>query len=375
LASVSDSPQSNIVPFASDRRGGDDPYIGESLKGIVASIKEMEQKNRELVSRNSKLTAALRQADDRIASFEQAASANPELTRLAFEMAAQVIESAEESVEASRRAVKENSADLYEEAINHATQLQRDALSLLEEARQRTEFRKRETDQRASVVFTQAKNSILSLGKELGTPVAGKYPAWARSVLEAGIHSEQPRSGEPSLPTGSEPIIEDSAPLMESNPPETEWEAASVLPVQIGGTLQPEGSPAEVDAHESQSSANVRPADQLSSDSGAPGILPHSIEMVVSPFRSFADITAFHKSLRQLPGVVDVKASSFGGGTMQFLVRHAGPFPLVGALMEMSSFDLELTSFTPERIEVRISSNEWELAPDGDSPATTRPLL
>jgi hypothetical protein len=56
--------------------------------------------------------------------------------------------------------------------------------------------------------------------------------------------------------------------------------------------------------------------------------------------------------------VVDVKAKGFSGGTMQFLVRHAGPLPLVDALMEMSSFHLQLASFSPERIEVSISSGE-----------------
>ena len=38
------------------------------------------------------------------------------------------------------------------------------------------------------------------------------------------------------------------------------------------------------------------------------------------------------------------------------MVRHSGSMSLVGALMELDKFNLQLVSFTTDRIEVRINN-------------------
>ncbi len=90
------------------------------------------------------------------------------------------------------------------------------------------------------------------------------------------------------------------------------------------------------------------------------------IELAASPFRTFAAISAFHKSLVQSPGVTDVELRGFDKGRVVMTIKHAGPLPLVGALMEMDGFDLQLVSFTPTRIEFRVRSDPSDRPAGGE---------
>ncbi|HEX2987663.1 MAG TPA: hypothetical protein VHS06_05775, partial [Chloroflexota bacterium] len=258
MPAFSDNPDPSVIRFLPDPAKADDPHIGELLKGIAANIKEMEERNRDLEEQNNQLLAALRHAHERIHAFEHASVANPELTRLALTTAAQLIESARESIEAAQKAVKESNADIYEKTIDQVIDYEKRSLTLLENARREADRRKQEVEHNAMEVFLQARDSVLSMARDLETTEVGLDPDRIKSVMESSLtHSGHDKFNEVER-------------------------------------LEPSG---------------------------------HSIELTASPFRTFAAISAFHKSILRLPETLDWMARlPWGRGrprTPRFALRMA----------------------------------------------------
>ncbi|MCL5958155.1 MAG: hypothetical protein M1358_02370 [Chloroflexi bacterium] len=79
---------------------------------------------------------------------------------------------------------------------------------------------------------------------------------------------------------------------------------------------------------------------------------PVPIELIASTFRNFATLTGFHKAIRALPGVVNVRALEFDKGKLRLAVDYSGGAPLAGELAELSQFSLRFVAVEENSIEV-----------------------
>ena len=297
---VPDADHSKILEFDPDRRKINDPDLAQLIKDIISNVRDQERKNRELEERNARLLTALAQVNQReernarllatlgqvnqrMDRFERSTSSNPEFTRVVLKTAVQMLTSAEKAINSIQSATKAESALRYEMAAKRALELHKEAISILEDARQATTRRQQESDQKAIEILREAKASIQTMVETLENSGSDQ-----RS-------KNQPRGGI-------------------SHPPE-----------------------------------NIRQSVAESPEARTPVI---RIGLTAAPFRNFTTLSAFHRAVQQLPGVVDVKARGFDKGVLHLAIEYSNPTPLAGQLTQLSQFNLRLVSIAEDKIEI-----------------------
>lgn len=186
---ASDTNPANIFQFNLERRKGDGPGLEQLVKGVVSGIEELEQRQRELEERNTQLESALKQANERMARFEESACRNAELTKAALATVAQTLGHAEEAVDSLQRGANNESTQRYTEAARRLLELQKEVIPLLEKAREEIARRNQETDQRAIEILREARKSVLAITEDVGgsPPDQGPAPLIGRAAGEAPV--------------------------------------------------------------------------------------------------------------------------------------------------------------------------------------------
>ena len=66
MTAFSDTPDPNVIRFLPGRSRADDQYLGDLMKGLATSVKEVEARNLALEEQNVELLSALKEANKRI---------------------------------------------------------------------------------------------------------------------------------------------------------------------------------------------------------------------------------------------------------------------------------------------------------------------
>lgn len=311
MAQLSRPEQPQILHFDPDKRRIEDQVLAELLQGIVARIKELELRNRELATANGELRSSLQVANERIAQFEQSPYARQDKAQAALDTAARTLGLAQGALELMAKSTADSLAR-HHEATTRAAEMLREATALLEQAGKDSLGRGRETRSSEVDVLREARDLVLG-------------------VAEARDESHEPTSSpkvhvEPSITHGQ------------------------VIPIQSTRRATAETQPSLPTTDRSpllDESAVALPNRDATVD---------SVELTVSPFSTFAVMSSFHRAVQQLPGVVEVKAHSFERGRLRLTVRFSRSRPLLGNLMDLSQFSLQLVSLEQDRIELLIGT-------------------
>ncbi|MBI4318860.1 MAG: hypothetical protein HY675_10240 [Chloroflexi bacterium] len=375
--------QSDGVRNGSARRTCDESKLDRLISGLVFSVREMERENVELDARNSDLVSALEQANERILRLEQTATANRELTRIALQTAAEMLARAEEAMEARQQIVKDENGDRRAEATRLALELQKEVMSLMQEAREEALRRNQETERKALEILAETRESILSMADAMvGFMPEQRVPF--SSLPPIGIF-EEPLKSRREIPSRIP-----SSEIVPSTRPPTRTSDATIAPEQ--GPERSAPAPTEVEPGMDAAGGHTLPSDPAPSpqagktlslaiekadhDAGPkPGMtaqtfadglagahtmlgndVPHTaatlIKLGVSPIRSFTTLSRFHAALQGLSGILDTQADEFENGRLQLSIVYAGCSPLAGRLAELSEFNLRLAGIEKDLIEI-----------------------
>jgi hypothetical protein len=258
--SLPDSPQSNIIQFDPERWKIDDASLQQLVKSIVSTVrelhrkeKELEERNRALEEANAELQAALDQAHQRIARFEEESRVRAEL--------------------------------------QHVTP----------------------SPQELAISIKVSGGSSPTLEVWSATGVIDNLREFSQHVGDflKNVLPSPAASGEVSSPP--------QAPPARAGGEEGRYQV-------LTKRHQPDAAP-----------------------------LPtQTVHLVASPFPNFKILSAFHRAIQQIPGVVGAKAVSFREGTLHLSVEYLGMMPLAGRLTELSEFNLRLVSSTMDTLEVTL---------------------
>ncbi len=298
-----DAPEPSLIRFNFDRRSLDNAGVEQLLRDIVSSVKELGRKNEELQKSNDELRAALREANERLVRFEQPGAADHALAKQALKMAAQLLASAEEAADSHIRTAKAQSADDYEETARRALELQRESVLLLEKAGEEAQRRRQDADRKALETLTEVRASILSMAEDLDS---------------------EETVGRMGTEFGATPAIKREA--------EAGGAAIAAKPERNG------------------SAAAEQPVPDRLPD------LATAMELTASPFDSLAALVDFQRTVRRLPGVVDVTTRAFEKGKLHLTVRYSNALPLMNRLTGLPQYDLQPVSVAPDRVEIHLAS-------------------
>ncbi|MBI4317558.1 MAG: hypothetical protein HY675_03630 [Chloroflexi bacterium] len=382
------NPGSEVLRIDPDRRTVQDPHLDRLIKGLVSSFREIEQKNRETEARNAGLVLALEQANERLMRFEQSSHASRELVSTALRTTAQMLDRVEQVIASTRRVTVSEEADRDARAVRTILQLQRQVISHLEGARELGERRHQEADETVIGILKATGESIASLAQHfvpeqaLGIDaclvdqtcqspcqetvgcMVGTFYAGATAAPDGVFEAQQPFDGQRSRDASSglmaaiaEPDVqvangnniiaglrllsEQLTQLARISTPGEERQAsrcpANPLDINTARRRVNWGSPTSIKPPEE--SAYPRPSTE-------------TVEVVASPFTSFAALSAFHRAMQGFPGVVDVQIKGFDNDRLRLAVQYSDLAPLASRLTELSPCNLKRVSVNGEKIEI-----------------------
>lgn len=96
------------------------------------------------------------------------------------------------------------------------------------------------------------------------------------------------------------------------------------------------------------------------------------IELVVSPFAYFDTINRFVAAIRSLPGVTSARARRFQKGTLYLWLEYGGIIPLADRFREITDFDLIVIKADPRRIQATLQPLKDSAAVDATGNAQLR---
>lgn len=345
----------NIIAFAADRNKAGDPYVSELLKGLVASFKDLEQKNRELEKRNTELISALQQANEKIAKTEQYPGSNPELSKMALKAAAEILESAEEAVGAVRLAAKAQATDRYRDATSRLMDLQRQMASLLEASRDENARCDQEANERALNILLGSKKSILSMAEDLDAASSESKISHVTSRLvspeDTAISYQRSAISDQLLAISNRlPGSGQQAAGSRQQASRVRQEAPGFRSQNLEPTTQNLGFKPALGAQDTA----LKTQDIAFKAQDSTKSLAQTVELIASPFQSFGDLCAFQQAVQKLPGVIEVKAQSFVKGTLRLRIKRRSTIPLSTQLGELRDFPFELALATENSIEINL---------------------
>ncbi len=401
-----DTSRQYMTREAADRRGSEGPNLERLIDGIASSVEGLQRKNRQLEARNGELVRALEQCNERLVRFEQAATTVSELTAIALQTAAQMLDRAEEAIHSQRQAAEAEIAGVYADATARILQVQREVVASLEAARHNAERRGEASEQQAIDIVRETRQSIRSMAENLGDFVSGAPHQTAAWSEIAGVGGHRPMVRVAAGGTSAK-VVDYllGAPADQTRRCDAHAGAETALPIEsqahvglglegvrgshlldglrhltdnlthVAAIATPVGTEARngFPWRERASGAShhlageIRmPAVSSLARSAELGGSRDSTELIASPFGSFATLSAFHRAVQRLPGVVDVRIKGFDKGRLRLAVKATGPTPLAGQLTELSQFELQYVSIEENSIEVVLErGNQVEEQPAG----------